>query len=306
MTNSFRVNKHRRRTSAFTLIELLVVIAIIALLVGLLLPTLSNVRETALEVGCTSNIRMKSIAAITYAVDNDDEVWPQFDWLPLPYQLFGSGAPGGNNVQIGKGHLYEYVDNVDEITACPKNQRRDLNGDTLNLIDPFDSTNTSFVTGVRFDYTMVTRMQGAKLSGTTRVGVISNPSFFFASSRTPLVITDDSIINVLPSMPIFIEESLHLHNNGITDGLWGNADQITTRHRGFGMVGYLDGRAGRFETSISTANHDPAAIDPTDLDCNDFYALGPEGWVRIEPNNINNNSNWRTRPFGWINRPIPE
>ena len=57
--------------AGFTLIELLVVIAIIALLLAILMPALSRVREAAKRAVCSSQVKQIGVAVVAYASDYD-------------------------------------------------------------------------------------------------------------------------------------------------------------------------------------------------------------------------------------------
>lgn len=91
---------HVRARGAFTLIELLVVIAIIALLIGILVPSLAGARDAAKQSKCASALRQLSIAAGTHAADRKG--------------LFSTGASDnrrdyGNGAFDEKGWIADYV-----------------------------------------------------------------------------------------------------------------------------------------------------------------------------------------------------
>jgi prepilin-type N-terminal cleavage/methylation domain-containing protein len=66
----------RYKSQGFTLIELLVVIAIIAILAGLLLPTLGKAKQKAERIGCVNNQKQLTLAWIMYADDNETRLAP--------------------------------------------------------------------------------------------------------------------------------------------------------------------------------------------------------------------------------------
>ena len=65
----------RRRTNigAFTLVELLVVVSIIALLISILLPSVSRAKDRAKQMVCSANLRGISQAGLVYAADDPGE-----------------------------------------------------------------------------------------------------------------------------------------------------------------------------------------------------------------------------------------
>jgi prepilin-type N-terminal cleavage/methylation domain-containing protein/prepilin-type processing-associated H-X9-DG protein len=70
----------RSRKNGFTLVELLVVIGIIALLISILLPSLSKARKQAVAVQCQSNMRQIGQAMLMYANAYKGAIIPSVVW----------------------------------------------------------------------------------------------------------------------------------------------------------------------------------------------------------------------------------
>jgi len=100
--------KMRKLRGGFTLTELLVVIAIIAILIGLLLPAVQKVRESAARAKAIDNLHSVAAAAGTYF--NQNHAYPV---------SLGQLAPFGVASEVGSGVSGGYVFTIVQHTGFP-------------------------------------------------------------------------------------------------------------------------------------------------------------------------------------------
>lgn len=96
---------------AFTLLELLVAIAIISVLIGIIIPVIPKVRDSARKAVCQSNLRQVGIAVAEHQDDHREE-FPRARYMPRPW-LSGDEDPPLNAA------LASYLEPNSEVWQCP-------------------------------------------------------------------------------------------------------------------------------------------------------------------------------------------
>lgn len=111
--------------AAFTLIELLVVIAIIGALVGLLLPAVQQIRESARRLACGNNLKQLVLATHNYASANGH-------FPPSMRHVPGTAFASNNGSWGVHGRILPYIE-------------QGVVADKIDLETPWDQGNNSIV-----------------------------------------------------------------------------------------------------------------------------------------------------------------
>jgi len=231
-----RVKEPLHPRGAFTLIELLVVIAIIAILAGMLLPTLSRAKSKGQAIVCLSNLKQLQWAWQMYTDDNNDI---------MPLTTLDNGGPPHYRARPGSWVLGNSV-----LDVSPTNLQAGTLFPYLKAVAVFccpnDRTLTNPQGGKRFP---VNRSYTVNATLNAKGGIIipTPPRPFvyvekLSSVVTPppsrvWVFTESSPFTAFPGDPVL---DFHIPYP-LPYGLWG--DTPTDRHSQGCNLSFADGHA---------------------------------------------------------------
>jgi prepilin-type N-terminal cleavage/methylation domain-containing protein len=144
----------------FTLIELLVVIAIIAILAGMLLPTLGKAKEAGQRMACLNNLKQIGMAHIMYGDDN------------------GGFLPPRSTTNRWPNMLVSYYKNTN-VLICPTDKMNNPLGQTAGDPDtnaPDMASRSYMINGYNdyFSNTLDTASYASYMNGTWPEGLASD------------------------------------------------------------------------------------------------------------------------------------
>jgi len=225
-----------KKCRGFTLIELLVVIAIIGILAAALLPVISRCQEKARATQCVNNLKQLALAWIVYALDNNDDLAP--NWIPgnnaSPAWCNGNiQYPNCTNITgITSGLLFPYVLQT-SVYHCP---------DALLIHGQFQQRTCS----------MIDRMAGGDAVDAAKFGVSDTSASDFSGAlenEFPIYKKLTQIRNPSPAdAMVFVDESQQTIDDCVFGCDWADwKHSPTARHNRGCVFSFADGHAERWQ-----------------------------------------------------------
>jgi prepilin-type N-terminal cleavage/methylation domain-containing protein/prepilin-type processing-associated H-X9-DG protein len=244
----------------FTLIELLVVIAIIAVLMAILMPALSRVREQGKRIVCEHNLKSLTLAWIMYADENDEKIVNGaggFHYTKSGMTNNGSGTGIIERAWVGKGWGNNWNNsNVADSGMTNEQKKQAIREGALwsvcNDVDAYKCPTGrpgEFVT-----YAIVDAMNGLHRSGTTVSGGHHPFAVGKRIGKTTLWIKRRTeIVSPAPAKRmVYIDEGAMTPDSFATNytpgGWW---DDPPIRHGDGTTVSWADGHSGHLKWRAS-------------------------------------------------------
>ena len=173
----------------FTLVELLIVISVMAVLIGMLLPAINAVRESARTTKCLNNLRQITLATFAYTNDNDNH-------LPMAVSGYDAESRGYEGQTLGS-KIAPYLDAQDansgwsvpssKIFICPDSPIIGIVQTGSGLLYDYGGGNTSPTSSYEgafyYQYAMNTSAQATAITGLENYREMTKTPWQFCSNR---------------------------------------------------------------------------------------------------------------------------